>query len=219
MYRATSATLCLFLAAPAVASDTRELDAHVHGTSALSIAVEGTRIAMELDAPGADIVGFEHAAKSDADRAAIEAAIAALGDPLALFVLPAEAGCGLVSSEVALLGDDAHDHDHDHGEDHADEHGHDEDHAHDDHAHDHDDDHAHSEDHAHDDHGQHTEFRAEYMIDCGDMSAITEIAFPFFERFPNAREIDIEMVTEAGAQRFDVTRETARLDLSTLSFT
>ena len=156
-------------AAGGQASETRELDAHVHGVGTLDIAVEGDAIVMAFEAPGADIVGFEHPPESDADKAAIEAALETLGDPLAHFRFSQAAGCRMTAAQVVLVGleddhedhhgDDHEDHheshhgedhhEHDHEDAHDDDHGHaHEDHAHDGHAH---DDHAH-DDHAHDDH-------------------------------------------------------------------
>ena len=121
---------------PAFAQETRQLDSHEHGVGQLDIAFDGQQIAMELYAPGADIVGFEYAAKSAQDRAAIDTAVATLAGPLDLFVLPAAAGGSVVQASASLESEAEHD---DHGdEDHA---------AHDDH-----DDHG-DEDHAaHDDH-------------------------------------------------------------------
>ena len=73
-------SLIIALMAPSVlfAQETRELGAHEHGHSALNIAIEGGQVAMELQAPGADIVGFEYEAISAEDRAKLDAAIAAL---------------------------------------------------------------------------------------------------------------------------------------------
>lgn len=211
----TTLTLALLLPTALVAQETRDLDAHEHGHSALNIAIEGNDLAMELEAPGADIVGFEYVASTDADRAKIAAAIAMLSDPLSLFVLPAAAGCTVVSVEAALEGADK-DHDHD---DHA-EHKEDKDHAghdHDDHAH---DDHGHEE-HGHEDHAEdksavHSEFHAEYRLTCTDPSAIDGIGFAFFEVFPNAVEIDVQLVSDRGAQGLDVSRDAPQLDLSGL---
>ena len=76
------------LASPAIAEESRQLDSHEHGVGELNIAVEGKTVVMELHAPGADIVGFEYVAESDADRAAVDAAVARLAAPLDLFVLP-----------------------------------------------------------------------------------------------------------------------------------
>ena len=88
-----SMTVLIFAASSVAAEETRQLDSHVHGVSELNIAISGTTIAMELHAPGADIVGFEHAAVSAEDRAAVDQAIASLAKPLELFALPGSAEC------------------------------------------------------------------------------------------------------------------------------
>ncbi|MEO0680769.1 MAG: DUF2796 domain-containing protein [Pseudomonadota bacterium] len=217
------------VAASAQASDRRSLGAHEHGVGILTIAAEGGRVAMELESPGADIVGFEHPAEGAEDRAAIEDAIAALARPSALFALPEAAGCTVIEASATLVGEDD-DHDHDHGA-HADHDDHDDD-GHADEAHagdDHDDDHAqgddthagHDEDHDHDhdDHaadeaGGHTEFHAEYVFDCATPGALDAIAFPYFERFPNARELEVRIVTASGARAAEVERDAPSLDIA-----
>ncbi|MDX1540867.1 MAG: DUF2796 domain-containing protein [Geminicoccaceae bacterium] len=92
------------------AEGSRGLGAHEHGHSTLNIAIEGERVLMELDAPGMDIVGFEHAATSDADQAAIARAEETLADPMKLFVMPAAARCTVETADVALAGDRRDDH-------------------------------------------------------------------------------------------------------------
>ena len=102
----------------AMAEEGRHADAHVHGVSVLQIAVEGASVAMELRAPGADIVGFEHAAQADADKDAVEAALTLLRDPVALFGL---AGCTAdeIEAHVDIEGEDHAGHGHeDKHEDH-----------------------------------------------------------------------------------------------------
>ncbi len=255
-------TLPLILAVAAtsaLAEDSRQLDAHEHGVGALNIAVDGTTVAMEFTAPGADIVGFEYEATSDEDLAKIDAAIETLTSPLALFAFNAEAGCTVTAATAELETEDDHDdhdhgeehaeddHDHDHGDDHAedkDEHDHDhgadhakdDDHDHDheeehaeaehdhDDAHDHDkdDDQEHGEDHAledHDDHAEeasHTEFHAEYALTCDAPDAIADITFAYFETFPNALELEVQVLTSAGAQAFEVERDEPTLSLAGL---
>ena len=86
----------------AIAGEKRALDAHEHGVVALNIAIDGTQVSMELEAPGADIVGFEHKATTDAQRAAIDGAIAELSRPMELFVLPASAECSVTKASAAL---------------------------------------------------------------------------------------------------------------------
>ena len=82
-------------AAPAFAEEHRELGPHVHGHGTLNIAIEGSRVTMELEVPGMDIVGFEHAAKGNEQLAAVDKASKVLAGPLELFRMPAGAGCSV----------------------------------------------------------------------------------------------------------------------------
>lgn len=186
--------IALVAAMPAFAQETRSLGAHEHGVGALNIAIDGALVAMEFRAPGADIVGFEYAAESDADRAAITAAIGLLRAPLDLFVLPAAAGCIVTEADADLEGgmaDDDHD-DHDHDHDHEDD-------GHDDHS---------DEDHE----AGHTEFHATYLLTCDDPEALSGISFAYFETFPNAREVEVQLITSSGAQAFEVERASPTLE-------
>lgn len=223
------------IAAPVSAESTRQLDAHEHGVGQLDIVFDGLQIAMELHAPGADIVGFEYAATSEEDRASVDAAVANLAKPLDLFVLPSVAGCSVVQAAAELESEEHDEEEHAKEEghdDHADEErakeeGHDdhadEEHAkeesHDDHA---DEDHAKEEghdDHADEDHAKeeseagHTEFHAEYLLTCASPEAIGEITFAYFETFPNALELEVQVISETGASAFEIERDAPVLNL------
>lgn len=221
--------LTALTAAPALAEEPRHLDAHEHGVGQLNVAFDGQQIAMELHAPGADIVGFEYAAKSAEDLAAVQTAIATLSQPLELFKFSEAAGCSVVEAAAELESESEHHDEHAHGDGHEDhsEDGH-EDHEHEDHAkddHDEDDhkDHGH-EDHAegahdheeegHEDHAGHTEFHAEYLLTCAEPAAITAIDFAYFTAFPNALEVEVQMISDAGATSFEVERAAPTLDLN-----
>ena len=189
--KTTLTAVALLTALPVFAEDSRQLDAHEHGVGALNIAIDGTSVAMEFHAPGADIVGFEYVAKSDADLAAIETAIAALNAPLDLFVLPAGAMCTVTNASAELESEEAHD-------DHS-KHKHDKD-KHDDHD-------------AHAKKAAHTEFHAEYMLNCDGPDALNEISFAYFQTFPNATEVEVQLISSSGAQSFEATRDAPVLDL------
>jgi hypothetical protein len=91
------------IATAALAADEhRELGAHEHGRGTLNIAVEGSKVTMELEVPGIDIVGFEHAAKTSPEKAAVEKAKAQLSAPLTLFTLPAAAGCRVTQAKIEV---------------------------------------------------------------------------------------------------------------------
>ena len=59
---------------------------------------------MELEVPGVDIVGFEHAAKTTRDKATVEKAKTQLLAPLALFKLPAAANCRVTEAKCRGRG-------------------------------------------------------------------------------------------------------------------
>ncbi|AYF88688.1 DUF2796 domain-containing protein [Pseudomonas sp. JS3066] len=103
------------------------LGAHEHGVAQLNAVLDGKTLELELESPAMNLVGFEHEAKSDADKAKVAAARAELEKPLTLFALPATAGCKVKSQELEspLFGADEHHdehaegHDHEHSEVHA----------------------------------------------------------------------------------------------------
>lgn len=79
---------------------------HVHGEVALNIAQDGNALLMEITAPGADIVGFEHAPENAKQRDAITHAKTQLQKPEALFRLDSAAKCKL---EDAVVSHEMHD--------------------------------------------------------------------------------------------------------------
>lgn len=202
------AVLC---ATPLAAEETRQLDAHEHGVGVMNIAIDGKTVALELEAPGADIVGFEYVAESAEDRAAIEDAVSVLARPLDLFVLPARAECTVLEASAKLKGGEDHDDHDDHAAAHDDHDDHDD---HKEHAEAHDD----HDDHGHEDHAEanHTEFHAEYTLNCADPTKITEINFAYFDTFENALELEVQVLTRTTAQAFDVPRDAPVLDLRSL---
>lgn len=189
------------IASPVFSEDARQLNAHEHGIGALNIAIEAPLVVMEFHAPGADIVGFEYAAKSDADLAAISAALKTLEAPLDLFVLPKAARCAVQAVQVELESDA------DHGANEEDHQGHDDKH-----------DHKHED---HDDHDEqkhaassgHTEFHAEYSLICSNIEALTQIDFAYFEVFPNSKQVALQLISQSGARAFDIKSGAPRLDL------
>ncbi len=182
--RTLGVILACLLASPALAGEKRQLGAHEHGHGNLNIAIEGNRVAMELIAPGADIVGFEHAAKTAEQKAAIEKAKATLAEPLALFVLPASAGCRVAEAKVSLETEEES-----HEKGHADKKAH-----------------AHEEE-------RHSEFHGAYVLTCASPRALSGIDFKYFERFPGAEELEVKLISDKGQSKYEVERDRPRLDL------
>jgi len=86
-------TLWLMLAAPWALL--AQAQAHVHGEATLDIAVEARRIVVQLETPLDNLVGFERAPRSDAERQRIDAAVARLKAGDAMFRFDPAAQCKL----------------------------------------------------------------------------------------------------------------------------
>ncbi|UPR28928.1 DUF2796 domain-containing protein [Vibrio crassostreae] len=196
----------------------RSHDAHVHGQVEVNIAQDGQELLVEVTAPGADVVGFEHAPETAEQKKVFEQAIAQLNKPEELFSFN-NASCTLKFKSVANTLEGDHD-DHE-GHDHA-EHGHDDheghdhaEHDHDDHDHDDHKDHDHAEhdhddhkghdhaEHDHDDHeghdhseGGHGEFTVEYHYQCSDVAKLDTVSTQWFSKFGNTEKMTVNLLTD-----------------------
>ncbi|KRA85482.1 zinc-binding protein [Pseudomonas sp. Root68] len=164
------------------------LAAHEHGVGRLNAALDGKTLELELESPAMNLVGFEHVATSDADKAKVAATRAQLEQPLALFNLPKAAGCVVENQELEspLFGDKP-EADDDHDEDAKDEDGH---------------------EHHHD----HSEIHARYQFTCATPDALKTLDLAnIFTRFPATRKIQVQLIGPSGQQGVDVTAKAAAL--------
>jgi hypothetical protein len=81
--------------------------AHDHGVARLDVAVEPGRVVLELDTPLDNLLGFERAPRTDAERDKAKAVIARLRDAGTLFRIDSQAGCtpGKVQLNAPVLGE------------------------------------------------------------------------------------------------------------------
>ncbi len=189
------------LAVPAFAEEEhRHADAHQHGHGSVNIAVEGNRIDIELEAPGSDIVGFEHVAETQDQKKELTAAKTKLADVLSLIKIIGPANCN-VDKAAITFGTQGHD-EGEHGKDHE---------AHEDHA---DADHAKEAGKDGDADADHAEFHATYQINCENTGQIKGMAFDYFKAFPSAQELDVSVVTAKNQTKFEVTRDKPEIALT-----
>jgi hypothetical protein len=163
------------------------LGAHEHGVGRLNAALDGQTLELELESPAMNLVGFEHVATTDADKAKVAAARAQLEKPLTLFSLPAAAGCKVVSQELEspLFGDKPD-------------------------ADDHDDDEADKDGHEH--HHDHSEIHAHYQFNCATPGALKTLDLAnVFNTFPATQKIQVQLISASGQQGTEVTAKAAAL--------
>ncbi|MDR1063596.1 MAG: DUF2796 domain-containing protein [Azoarcus sp.] len=149
-------------------------DPHEHGVARLNAALEGQRLSLELDGPLANLLSFEHAPRTDAQRNEVRAMAAKLRKAETLFVPSKAASCRLESVALAsgnlpgnLLDPAAPDASGQPGN--AEIHGEKEDAA------------------------EHGELDAAFVFLCDKPEALTQIEVRLFGAFPALREIEAQI--------------------------
>ncbi|WP_434773189.1 DUF2796 domain-containing protein [Pseudomonas entomophila] len=157
------------------------LAAHEHGVAQLNAVLDGNTLELELDSPAMNIVGFEHAAASDADKTTVAAARQQLEQPLKLFGLAQGAGCVIEDQALKspLFGDAAHADDDDDGDAHA--HGH-----------------------------PHADVHAHYQFTCATPDRLTQLDLgPLFKTFPQTQKINVQLIGPNGQKGVETTASKA----------
>ncbi len=184
----------------------RQHEAHVHGHVELNIAQDAQDLLIEINAPGADVVGFEHAPQSDEESAVLKKAVEILNHADSVFELSSSAECHLELAEVKHSLGDEHD-EHDHDEDHDEAHDHDHDTA------DHHDEHEeHGEHQDHEDH-QHGSFTVQYTYHCDNIAELNSIETQWFNLFPSTKEIDVNLLTDKTQSASELKPNKTRISL------
>lgn len=186
-------TLLLAAAAFGVQANHDEHDghghgAHEHGHGHLNLVLDGNQLMIELQAPAADLVGFEHAAKSDEEKAQYAKAMAQLKQPDALFRFDPAAGCKLTQQELQAAKEE-HDHDHDH------------DHQKSDGKHD---------EHQHDDAG-HADMGAMYTYTCATPAKLTGLEATLFSVYPSLEKLSVQGILPSGQTAAELTPSANKL--------
>ena len=152
------------------------LDAHEHGAAQLNVVLDGKVLELQLESPAMNLVGFEHAAKSDADKAKVAAARSQLEQPQPLFGLNA-GDCTISKQELEspLFADhaDTHKHKHDHEKSHD---------------------------------SEHSDIHAHYTLDCQKPEELKQLNLgELFKRFPATEKIQVQLIGPNGQQGLELT--------------
>lgn len=164
--------------------EVRRADAHQHSVAQGRLAVESGELYLMLEIPGANLVGFEHPPRNEAEREVLDDALARLREGSWL-VLPGKAECDprieLEAAGFAQGSDSAH---HEHGHDH------------------HDHDAAH----------QHAEFGITVSATCRGGSP-EWLELRLFDDWPDNRLVRVDAITESNQLRAELTADSPRIEL------
>ncbi|CAN7293009.1 DUF2796 domain-containing protein [Pseudomonas sp. LjRoot71] len=154
------------------------LDAHEHGAAQLNVLLDGKVLELQLESPAMNLVGFEHAAKSDADKAKVAAARSQLEQPQPLFGLNA-GDCKISKQELEspLFAEhaDSHEHEHEHEHEKSQE-------------------------------SEHSDIHAHYTLDCQKPEELKQLNLgELFKRFPATEKIQVQLIGPDGQQGLELT--------------
>jgi hypothetical protein len=76
--------------------------AHVHGAAEVDVAIEGKKLVITLESPADNLLGFEHAPKTDAEKTKLKTVEAQLRDVATVFAPDAAAQCKLIVADVTM---------------------------------------------------------------------------------------------------------------------
>lgn len=152
------------------------LSAHEHGAARLNVVLEGKVLELQLESPAMNLVGFEHAAQSDADKTKVAAARNQLEQPQALFGLAAgDCSVSTLALESPLFAKHAK---HEHKE--------------------------HHDNHAQD--SEHSDIHATYRLDCLKPEDLQQLDLAeLFKRFPATTKIQVQLIGPNGQQGLELT--------------
>ena len=76
--------------------------AHQHGAASLQVSLDGRALQIALDGPADNLLGFEHAPRTEAQKKAVAHAEQQLKQPLQLFATPPAAECRAEPARVEI---------------------------------------------------------------------------------------------------------------------
>ncbi len=159
--------------------------AHVHGVIKLDIAVDAQLLTLQMDSPLDNLLGFEHAPRSAAEKLAVQRLVQSLRAADQRFKINPQAGCtlrkvelvsstlGLGPSSSALSASAAST--------------------------------APPAEQAHGD------LDGTFEFNCTHTAKITSIDLVFFEVYPHARQIEVQIITPKGQSKRVLSRPATRL--------
>lgn len=161
----------------AAAAPAASLGSHQHGVAQLDVVLEAGELQIDWHTPAANLLGFEHAPRTAAERQAVQQLQAALQEGAALFALPAAAGCTaatpslnspLFETHAPADATHAHEHEHEHKPAAA---------------------------------AEHSDIQARYRFTCQQPAALESLNLEgLFVRFAGLERLQVQLIGPAGQQ-------------------
>jgi hypothetical protein len=169
----------------------RSAESHQHGGAELTLVLEGNLVTAEFETPLYNLLGFEHAPKTAAQREAVDAAKEALSKGERMLSIGSDAGCVAETDLSGLeifpesVSDDKSDHDHDHA--------------------------AAENDDGHD--RGHRDLRVTYKFECASPAALDRVDIGLFDAFPLMETLEVVYLGPDAQRQYTLDRRKTALTL------
>jgi len=205
MYRIALAAAAVYATMAHAAGEEKpcQLGPHEHGHGYLNIAIDGSELVLELQAPGSEF-------RPDVGKKPGDEALEKLQTADAMFGFPAEADCALKSAKAHFTVIEAADHDHERAEK---DHGHKAKHG---------QDHAKVDSKGHSGaeqglwHAGHRDYHGAYAFTCAQPAKLTTIDLRYFATFPLSGKLTVQAVGSKGAIQANATRDEPVVNIQTI---
>ena len=185
--------VCAVPSVSAAEQERREHDAHEHGHGAINIVFDNGELAIELQIPAMNVVGFEHEPSTDQQRSRVDKALADFRNAGQLLKPSEAAECVSEKIDVRFVGmEHAHDEAEDEHKGHDDEKHAGEEHDDEKHAHEKHGDEKHDGEHSDE---THSELHAVYHFHCDTPEKLAQINVGFFDVLNDMEALSLQLVT------------------------
>ena len=178
MNRFLLTTLAVALATPVLAFD-RQHSSHEHGAATMLMAIEDNEVQLRIESPAANLLGFENAARTDAEKQGLKQAVKDLRNADNVVQFPGQAECRVKRASVlhTVGAEDIHDE-------------------------------GKHEGHKHDEHTEqesHSDFIIEFRFECGVIAKLNQLDVKLFSKFPLLETLDLQYIAPQGQGAAELT--------------
>jgi hypothetical protein len=167
------------------AAEQRHAEAHVHGVAEIDIVVGGKRVIVEFRTPTEGLMGFEHEARTDAERKKRDAAMKIINDRFnELVILDKKIGCTWRTIKARIVRGKGHDTQNEQRE-------------------------ADNRKQS----GEHSEVQATHTFECERSPVGTKATFGVSKLFPNIHEIKVQVLSEAKQLGVTIKKDKGEIEL------
>ena len=175
------------------------LEAHVHGKASLNLVLDDHSLFIEFESPAYNLVGFEHEPKNQTQIKQVRETLSLLSVPKKVFGMSSQAGCLIqsvsVTTSMAGVGKHPVGYEDEHHEDEQ-----------------HEDEHHEQSDGVPTNEESHSEFKANYSMECDEPQTLRTVEFKLFNEFSGLKSVQVQWINGEEQGYIELNEENSKLE-------